>query len=65
MSLENIPYVFEMARIHKGCVSDPKFSMTYDEYSKYSKMFDELPDSAKWVLIELTKKRRWCVRGAK
>jgi hypothetical protein len=63
MSFENITYVFEMARIHKGCVSDPKFSMTYDEYSEYSKMFDDLPDSAKRVLIDISKRRHGCVRG--
>jgi hypothetical protein len=63
MSFDNIPYVFEMARVHKGCVSDPKFSMTYDEYSKYSKMFDDVSESEKLALIEMAKKRRGCVRG--
>jgi len=63
MSFDNIPYVFEMARVHKGCVSDPKFSMTYDEYSKYSKMFDDVSESEKLALIKMAKKRRGCVRG--
>lgn len=59
--MDNIPYVFELARIHTGCVSpSQKFAMTYEEYSVYSKIFDEMPDSAKWVLIDLTKKRRVC-----
>jgi hypothetical protein len=56
--MDNIPYVFELARIHSECVSYPKFTMTYDEYMVYSKLFDQLPDSAKWVLIDLAKKRR-------
>ena len=55
---ENIPFVFELARIHKGCASDPKFSMNYEEYSKYSKIFDELPPSGKAIVVEKTKMRR-------
>lgn len=43
--MENIPYVFEMVRIHRGCKE--KVSMTYEEYVKYSKMYEELSESEK------------------
>jgi hypothetical protein len=58
---DNIPYVFELARIHMGCVSDKEFSMTYEDYSVYSKIFDDMPESGKMRIIECAKKRKSCV----
>ena len=50
---ELIPYVFELARIHKGwSEKDGKFSMRYDEYPKYVMMFDELDENKQRQLVE-------------
>ena len=49
---ENIPYVFELARIHREC---EKITLTYDEYSKYSKIYEELPESGKLIIIHKVK----------
>lgn len=55
---ENIPYVFELARIHKGCENEKKFYINYEEYSKYSDIFDKLPQNGKVILVEKAKMRR-------
>ena len=46
---ENIPYVFELARIHREC---EKITLTYDEYSIYSKIYEELPESGKRIVFQ-------------
>jgi fibronectin type 3 domain-containing protein len=46
--LENIPYVFELARIHRG---SKKISLTFEEYNKYSKIYEELSESVKKMVI--------------
>jgi hypothetical protein len=46
--LENIPYVFELARIHR---ESKKISLTFEEYNKYSKIYEELSESVKKMVI--------------
>ena len=55
---DNIPYVYELARIHKGCETDVKFCMKYDEYKKYSDMFDDLPADERSILVEKARARK-------
>lgn len=52
-----IPFVFEFARIRKGCVSDPNFSMTYDEYLWFSKIFADISEDEKMQVIKSAKSR--------
>ena len=52
MAMENIPYVFELARIQQKCEN---ITLTYDEYSKYSKIYEELPESEKCIVISKVK----------
>jgi hypothetical protein len=54
---ENIPYVYELARIRKGCENVLEFSMRYDEYSEYSNIFDSLDPNEQVEIIEKARKR--------
>ena len=53
-----LPYVFEVARKVNGVTDRRKFSMCYDDYGKYAKMFEEMSDSEKMVVVN-------SVRGSK
>lgn len=53
-----IPFVFELARISKGCMNDQTFYMTYDEYVRYSQMFETLSMDEKRRVIESAKNRK-------
>lgn len=50
--MENIPYVFELARIYHKC---DNITLTYDEYSKYSKIYEDMPESVKNIVIQKVK----------
>lgn len=54
--MENIPYVFEMVRIQRGC--DGKVSLTFEEYDAYLKVFEELCESKRKELFDRVKKNR-------
>lgn len=56
-SFANLPYVYELARIHAG-IHAKKFSMTYEEYVKYAEIFDKMPEKAKEVVIASAKERK-------
>lgn len=49
MAMENIPYVFELARIQQKCEN---ITLTYDEYSKYSKIYEDMPESGKLIVVQ-------------
>lgn len=55
---ELIPFVFELARIKKGCENDKKFYMKYEEYPKYVKMFEEMDDESRMILIEKVRSKK-------
>jgi hypothetical protein len=59
---DNIPYVYELARIHKKCETVVKFCMKYDEYTKYSDMFDALSREEQESIMEKAKARRKTTR---
>lgn len=53
-NFENIPYVFELARIHRKCEN---ITLTYDEYSEYSKIYEDMPESGKLIVFQKVKER--------
>lgn len=55
---DNLPYVFELARIEKNKCGDPKFSLKYEEYSMYSKKFDELSDEDRARIVCAVKDKK-------
>lgn len=63
-SFANLPYVYELARIHTGNCAK-KFSMTYEEYVKYAEIFDNMPDNAKEAVIASAEERKKKKRCAK
>lgn len=56
--MENIPYVFEMVRIHSGCEN---VTLTYDEYIKYSLVFEnDLSEEEKIRVMKRVKEKSEC-----
>ncbi len=56
---EIIPFVFELAKIHKGwCDKDGKFCMRYEEYPKYVNMYDELDENMKMQLVDRVRNKK-------
>ena len=54
-----IPYVFEVARMANGVTDrNQKFSMRYEDYGKYAKMFEEMSDGEKMDVVNRVKKIR-------
>ncbi len=53
-NFENIPYVFELARIQHKCET---IALTFDEYVKYSKIYEGMSDSMKRVVITKVKEK--------
>jgi hypothetical protein len=56
MTIKNIAYVFEVARMDKG-IKTGRFVMKYSEYPKYSKMYESLTEAEKNEIIKQVKAR--------
>lgn len=57
-NFDNIPYVFEIARICEGKCDDTKFSINYDEYSRYSDIFDRVNSDIQNKIIKMANDRK-------
>ncbi len=55
--MNNIPNVFELARIHLNKRDDPGFALTFEEYCKYSEVYEQLPDTAKEMIDIMVRMR--------
>lgn len=55
ISKMNIAYVFELARMHKG-IKTGRFVLNYNEYPKYSKMYESLTETEKNEIKQVKKR---------
>ena len=55
---DNLPYVFELARIEKNKCGSEKFSLKYEEYSTYVKKFEALSDEERTRIVCAVKERK-------
>lgn len=58
VNFDIIPYVFEVARIVKGVAADKKVEMRFDEYGKYYKMFEDMSDEERLIVVNRVRRSK-------
>jgi len=56
--MNNIPSVFELARIYLNRREDPGFALTFEEYCKYAELYEQLPDTSKEMIDIMARSRK-------
>jgi uncharacterized protein YukE len=58
--MDIIPQVFELARISKSLLGAHQSDvlLTYEDYQKYAKMYQDLPQNARHIVDEMAEARK-------